>query len=278
MNYTEKDFDGSARSGPDTVDITGYYAKMKLVFGLMGTAVTLTFAFGIWQNPTILEQITAYYGHGYLWGENGYGARSYASCLQGRNSDLGCHAGMTPGEFAWQMFRRNPDDRVTDLMLLSISILPLILFCTLRRPRPVRFNRELGAIYGWRWGRLFIRPSRYFKFKLNTFYDGLQMSDDYGEAIIRLRDSRNPERRGKFKLGPYPARQPGQPSRLLMQMPGFLQGTEAPDVHAQRPTKIRCPWWQRSLLGPKKLPDNIDQIARDWMREHGNESGSLTAD
>ena len=44
MNAREKDFDGSARVGADLVDVTAYYGKLKLLFGLVGTAALLTFA------------------------------------------------------------------------------------------------------------------------------------------------------------------------------------------------------------------------------------------
>lgn len=267
MKYTELDFDGSARVGADIVEVTGYYGKMKHVFGFVGLTIIITFAWYLWGNPTLFDARTAYYGHGYLWGENSFGANTYEACLESRHSDLGCHAGMTPAELAIQMFQSDPSDRITDLLILAIIFVPPILFFTLRRPRPVRFNRELGAIYGWRRGRLFILPSRYFTYDLNTSFDGLRMSDAYGEAILRLQDSRNPKRSAKFKVGPYPARQPGQPSRLLDQMKGFLQLSEAPGVHARRPDKIRYPWWQRSLLGPKRLPADIDSIAADWMRK-----------
>ncbi len=266
MNARDKDFDGSARVGADLVDVTAYYGKMKLLFGLVGTAALLTFAYQYWADPDWLLKSTMYYGHGYLWGSNSWGANSYETCLQGSYSDMGCTAQTTPAAFAIQMFLRNPGDRVTDLLILSVSLLPLILFFLLRRPRPVRFNRDLGAIYGWRGGRLFILPSRYFTYDLNTAFDGLRMSDAYGEAILQLQDSRTPARLSKFKLGPYPGRQPGQPSRLLDQMTGFPQLTEAPEIQAQRPDRIRYPWWQRSLLGPKRLPGDIDQTALDWMR------------
>lgn len=265
MKYTEIDFDGLARVGADTVDVTGYYGKMKHIFGLLGLTTTITLVVMTIDNPDWLLKSTAYYGNGYLWGDSYFGANSYASCLKGGYP--GCDASTTPMEFAQIMFMRRPESRLQDLMILCFTLLPLILFATMRRPRPVRFNRELGAIYGWRRGRLFIHPSRYFTYTLNTAFDGLRMSNAYGEAILRLKDSRDPKRTAKFKVGPYPARQPGQPSRLLDQLKGFLQGGEAPDVHARRPDTIRYPWWQRSLLGPKRLPDDIDAIARDWMRQ-----------
>ena len=266
MTYTKKDFDGTARTGADTVDVTGYYGKAKLLFGLVGAAIVLTFGYYLWRNPALFDKRTAYYGHGYWWGENSFGANSYESCLQGVYSNMGCHAVMTPAEFAFQMFQANPFDRVTDLLLLCIIFLPPALFLTLRRPRPVRFNRKLGAIYGWRKGRLFIHPSRYFTYDLNTFFDALRMSDAYGEALLSLQDSRHAPKSLKFKLGPYPGRQPGQPSRILDQMKGFLQSTEDPTMHEQRPGAIRYPWWQRSLLGAKQLPKDIDRIAADYMR------------
>ena len=136
MNAREKDFDGSARVGADLVDVTAYYGKLKLLFGLVGTAALLTFAYQYWADPDWLLKSTMYYGHGYLWGSNSWGANSYETCLQGSYSDMGCTAQTTPAAFAIQMFLRNPGDRVTDLLILSVSVLPLILFFLLLVQRP----------------------------------------------------------------------------------------------------------------------------------------------
>ena len=60
MNAREKDFDGSARVGADLVDVTAYYGKMKLLFGLVGTAALLTFAYQYWADPDWLLKSTMY--------------------------------------------------------------------------------------------------------------------------------------------------------------------------------------------------------------------------
>ena len=60
MNARDKDFDGSARVGADLVDVTAYYGKLKLLFGLVGTAALLTFAYQYWADPDWLLKSTMY--------------------------------------------------------------------------------------------------------------------------------------------------------------------------------------------------------------------------
>ncbi|RJE84568.1 hypothetical protein [Paracoccus onubensis] len=258
--------EGSAWSGPDSVDLKPYFGKMKIVLGFLVLVMIGVQAWQLWSNPVYREIQFGLFGQGILWGENAMWEKSYQTCLEWYDPSRGCTADITP----WRFMLTIVDSYWMNylLYLVTLIILPSI-FLFWRRPAPIRCNKALKAIYSWRRRRLFIHSGHYIEFKQKNFYDAIAQSSRRGPAVIELTDSRNPARKGKFKVGPYVSRLESQPARLLGQMRNFLLGYEGPTLSEARPRRLSYPFWEWSLLPPRRLPADIDAQAERWLREHG---------
>ncbi|MDP0926059.1 hypothetical protein Q0601_02635 [Paracoccus onubensis] len=258
--------EGSAWSGPDSVDLKPYFGKMKIVFGslaIIGIGVHIWFVI---TSPLTQDNFLGLLGEGIFWGENELMSHTYESCRTWADFFPVCGPEVTKQEFMLAMIKQE----IVGVLLYSMVLLGLpSIFLFWRRPAPIRCNKALKAIYSWRRGRLFIHSGHYIEFKQKNFYDAIAQSSRRGPAVIELTDSRSPARKGKFKVGPYVSRLESQPARLLGQMRNFLLGYEGPTLSEARPRRLSYPFWEWSLLPPHRLPADIDAQAERWLREHG---------
>ena len=262
--------EGSAWSGPDTVDLKPYFGKMKIALGSLSTIMITVMVWFIMTSPLTHDRFWGLLGEGVLWGENELMSNTYESCRTWADHLPVCGPNVTPKEY---FIARAADNIWHYAFYLFIFIGLPSAFLFWRRPFPIRFNKSLKAIYSWRRGRLFIHSGHYIKFEHKAFYDAMAQSAQRGPAVFELTDSRNPDRKEKFKVGPYVSRLESQPARLLAQMRDFLLGFEHPDLAKARPRRLSYPFWEWSLLPPRRLPADIDAQAAIWLREHGNERG-----
>lgn len=257
--------EGSAWSGPDTVDLKYYFGKMKIIFGSLAIITVGVMTWFILTSPLTHDRFFGLLGQGVLWGENELMSNTYKACREWADFFSVCSPDVTPQEYFLAMAK----DSIWQYLFYASSLLFIpCIFLFWRRPAPIRFNKSLGAIYSWRWGRLFIHSGHSIKFQQKNFYDAMAQSARRGPAVIELTDSRNPGRKAKFKVGPYVSRLESQPVRLLRQMRDFLLGQEHPDLSRARPDRLSYPFWEWSLLPPKRLPSDIDARAERWLREH----------
>ncbi|OKH86437.1 hypothetical protein [Thalassospira sp. TSL5-1] len=205
-----------------------------------------------------------YFGYGYLWGHHESWQRTYLKgCVQ--DESYGCTKDTTPFQFMMLQMKRHPRTYFDIcIFFLGWGCLSFGYFF-LRRPAPVRFNRNLGAIYTWHRGKLWIHPLYIFDYSCQLSRDVWNGGGFNGPMDIKLRSSQNLKKRKTFRLGIYPF--PGDEYGLFLGeiLHEFMLGTYE-DSERGWPKNLKYRWWHRSLFGRKKLPDDIDQRAEEWLR------------
>ena len=279
---TYKGYIGAAGNKLGIVDVERSFAGFKMVLGLVAIGVWLALIqyFLFYENSfddlkshsssvelTTWQRYTRFlgnFGYGYLWGEHPTWKRTYEKgCLE--KNWYGCNAQTTPEQFLLILVKRHPR-RYLDILMISCGFFYLAFgFFFLRRPAPVRFNRNLGAIYTWYRGNLWIHPQYIFDYDYKLGLNLLSGGGFNGPMRIKLQSSRNLKKQKTFKLGTYPFPCDGYGQFLGKRLQEFMQDSYEDSGH-NWPKNLKYPWWQRSLLGRKKLPDDIDQRAEQWLQ------------
>jgi hypothetical protein len=281
---TYKGYIGAAGNKLGIVDVERFFAGFKMVLGLVAIGVWLASiqyvlfyesSFDDLKSNSSSVELTAWqrytkflgnFGYGYLWGEHPTWKRTYEKgCLE--KNWYGCNAQTTPEEFLLILVKRHPR-RYVDILMISCGFFYLAFgFFFLRRPTPVRFNRNLGAIYTWHRGKLWIHPQYIFDYDYKPGLNLLSGGGFNGPMRIKLQSSRNPRKLKTFKLGTYPFPCGGYGQFLAKRLQEFMRGSYE-DRDRGWSKDLKYPWWQRSLLGRKELPDDIDARAEEWLRKY----------
>ncbi len=265
-------------------DVERFFAGMKMLAGftaIMVLGFTMFYFFQPYdQNDRVdryhhvqglskWEQQTyflGYWGYGYLWGEHSSWATTYyKGCVE--DHAYGCESKTTPAGFVWIKMKESPGDYIRMAIFFALWFFLGFGYFFLRRPAPVRFNRKLGAIYTWHRGKLWIHPQYIFDYDDKLGLDLLGSGGFNGPMHMKLQLSRNPRKLKTFKLGTYPFPCDGYGQFLAKRLQEFMRGSYE-DRDRGWPKDLKYPWWQRSVLGRKELPEDIDQRAEEWLRLH----------
>ncbi|OSQ33553.1 hypothetical protein, partial [Thalassospira sp. MCCC 1A01428] len=151
---------GVALGTSGIADVERFFAGLKMIAGL-ATILTLTFTAYYFLKPydpsnrmdryyknqglSKWEQQTyflGYLGYGYLWGEHSsWTATYYKGCVE--EHAYGCDSKTTPAEFVWIQIKKAPGDYIRMAIFFAFWFCLGFGYFFLRRPVPVRFNRNL---------------------------------------------------------------------------------------------------------------------------------------
>ncbi|AUG55454.1 hypothetical protein [Thalassospira marina] len=209
------------------------------------------------------------YGYGYLWGSHSTWGRTYhEGCVAEEN--WGCTKDTTPFQFVLIQLKDDTGEYVRDLILFLFMFWMSCSYPLMRKPCPIVFNRHLAAIYTWYRGRLWILPASEFSYRYQEGANFLSGRWGNGPMQMKLRSSERLHKRKNFKIGtyPYPCEKYGV--RLAEALEVYLRTTDQDTSYIPPATSYR--WWERSILGRKKLPDDIHDQAAARMRKYGEKA------
>lgn len=286
LDRATRPYFGMSHPRKGVVEVEQYrFGNLKMVFGLVFVGIWLTIfwlAYDYTNSGTRLnsrgQEITrfhdltwdlGYIGYGYLWGEHPSWKHTYeVGCVQ--ENAYGCTSQTTP----WEFTQMNIRDGARSLVIDAIALIPFLIFMFtypfIRKPAPVCFNQDLGAIYGWHRGQLWILPKRDFEYEFKTEPDLASWIFDSGPMRIKLYSAKNPKKSRTFLLGTYPNHTPYYGMELGQNLQRYMQSVTEIDM-AEVPRSFTYHWWQRSLLGKRELPADIDQRAAEWIKQQGIE-------
>ncbi|UKV13863.1 hypothetical protein L6172_17680 [Thalassospiraceae bacterium SW-3-3] len=283
----DKSYMGTANPGAGIADVERFFAGLKMVFGLVAIGIWAFTAFYFLEPDDPNDQWDSYYrmqgmskweqkvyflgyfGYGYLWGEHPVWGRGYfEACV--KEQSYGCSAETTPLEFVLLQIEDEPDDYIRMLIFFAFWFCLAFGYFLMRKPAPVRFNRNLGAIYTWYDGKLWIHFGERFHYDYKPGSDLLSGKAFNGPMRIKLHSSTHPKRKKTFKLGTYPYPCEAYGDYLGRDLQAFMRGA-GNRTEKYSPKTLRYPWWHRSLLGKKELPGDIDKRAADWVMMHAGE-------
>ncbi|WP_143182159.1 hypothetical protein, partial [Thalassospira sp. TSL5-1] len=208
-----------------------------------------------WEQKT---KFLGYFGYGYVWGENLYWETTYKrNCLKYEVGD--CTKDTTPVQF-WMIKIKSDFSGFIEVLLVYSGILFLLTYYIfMRKPRCVVFNQTLGAIYTWHRGNLWILPASEFSYRYREEVNYMVGRVGNGFMQMSLRLAKKPEKTKKFKMGvfPYPCDKYGV--RLAETLEIYLHRKDGDTSYIPQASTYR--WWERSLLGRKKLPKDIHDQA-----------------
>ncbi|OSQ38194.1 hypothetical protein [Thalassospira sp. MCCC 1A01428] len=275
--------EGITHPRKDVVEVAQYsFGRLKMVAGLAAlgswvAAIWWLFIPVMTGQATPIDHLLGKLGRGYLWGEDPGWAQSYnRECLS--KNYYGCSADTTPFEYIALQFHADPKSYIVPLVGLGLLVICAFAWFFIRRPAPVRFNRDIGAIYGTHDGKLWILPASDFDYSYKGEFDLLSgRFFNSGPMRIRLVNARKPQRKRVFCLGAYPPGHDAYGEQLGRALKNFLERSGTGEIIANAPGQAPLKWWQASLFGAARLPEDIDAKAIDWLAEHGKFQGFVKA-
>ncbi|WP_417843238.1 hypothetical protein [Thalassospira sp.] len=275
---------GVALGASGIADVERFFAGFKMVAGLTAILVLFSTVFYFSRPYVSRNEVNSsyvsgeqsswerrldflgYFGYGYWWGKHySWGLTYFKACVQ--DESFGCTKETTPFQFVLLQIKQSPRIYIDLFMFFIFWFCLGFGYFFLRRPAPMRFNRNLGAIYTWHRGKLWIHPNYIFNYDEKTGLDLLGSGGFNGPMHMKLQSSRNPKKLKTFKLGTYPFPCDGYGQFLARRLQEFMRGSYK-DRDRGWPKDLKYPWWQRSVLGRKELPEDIDQRAEEWLRLH----------
>ncbi|AUG55453.1 hypothetical protein [Thalassospira marina] len=275
--------EGITHPRKDVVDVAQYrFGHRKMVAGL--AALGSWVATFLWVflpvmsgQPSPIDHFLGKLGRGYLWGEDPAWAQSYMRECLAKNY-YGCSADTTPFEFIALQFHADPKSYIVPLIGLGIVAICAFAWFFMRKPAPVRFNRDIGAVYGVHDGKFWILPASEFDYAYHGEWDPLSgRFFSSGPTQISLYNANTPSRKRTFYLGAYPTGQDAYGQILGDALKNFLARSGTGEIIANAPSHTPLKWWQASLFGAARLPENIDAQAIDWLAARGKFQGFVKA-
>ncbi|PKR51852.1 hypothetical protein [Thalassospira marina] len=220
------------------------------------------------------KKFLGYFGYGYVWGDNLYWKGTYEiNCL--KYGEYGCDSRTSPVEFMKITLKKDYVDVLKYFasfcfVLFCFVLFLLTLYPLMRKPRYVVFNKSVGAIYTWHRGFLWILPASDFSYKFREEVNFMFGKTGNGFMQMSLQSAKKPKKKKKFKMGvfPYPCEKYGV--RLAEALEIYLHCKDMDTSYIPPATSYRS--WERSILGRKKLPDDIHDQAAAWMRKYGEKA------
>ena len=214
-----------------------------------------------WDRKT---EFLGYLGYGYVWGDNLYWKNTYEDCVE--YSAHGCSGDTTPVEFMKINLQNNFEDFLLTYMVHAGILFMLTFYFFMRKPRGVVFNQDIGAIYTWHRGKLWILPATDFSYRYREEVNFMVGRVGNGFMQLNLHSAKNPSKTRKFKMGvfPYPCDKYGV--KLAEALEVYLHRNDQDTSYIPLASTYR--WWERPLFGRKKLPKDIHEQAAAWMRNH----------
>ncbi|WP_147253074.1 hypothetical protein [Thalassospira profundimaris] len=228
--------------------------------------------FSLDEGKTFSDSFLDRYGRGYLWGESKLWTIGYEKyCL--KDHYYGCTSSTSRFEYFLQIIDMNLSNYLMDVVLLAWTLVSFLGVFFYRKPRGLIVNMDIGAIYTWERGKLWILS-----------IGGSYQSDDRVKSLIeanrpdqavfvKLFLGHNPPKRKMFGIGDVINMAVLTNLNLAFKLRSLLLGRQDfsyEDLNLLNTYK----WWERSIQGRKKFPSDIHDQAAAWMKRHADLSAS----
>ncbi len=222
--------------------------------------------FSLKEDKVFSDSFLDRYGRGYLWGESRLWTVGYEEyCL--KDHYYGCTNSTSRFEYFLQVVGINASNYLMDVFLLAWTLVSFLGVFVYRKPRGLIVNLDLGAIYTWERGRLWILPIGACN-QGSEKVENLVVAERSDEAVfVRLFQGQKPSKSKMFGVGDVfnmaTLARIGFASKLRSLLVGKFEFSDD-DLNLLNTYR----WWERSFLGRKKFPVDIHMQAEAWMKQN----------